>query len=51
MTVTFAISILKSLNTDLKACQAVILALTRELAVQIVKVASSLGGFLMLLRS
>jgi len=45
-TATFAIGILQSINTDLKACQAMILAPTRELASQIVKVASSLGDFM-----
>lgn len=45
-TATFAIGILQRLNVDLKACQALVLAPTRELAQQIVRVVSSLGDFL-----
>ena len=45
-TATFAIGILQRLNASLLECQALILAPTRELAQQIVKVASSLGDFM-----
>jgi superfamily II DNA/RNA helicase len=42
-TATFAIGILQKLDTNIKDCQALVLAPTRELAQQIVKVISSLG--------
>jgi translation initiation factor 4A len=45
-TATFAIGILQSLDTANKECQALVLAPTRELAQQIVKVISSLGDFM-----
>lgn len=45
-TATFAIGILQSLDTNIKDCQALVLAPTRELAQQIVKVISSLGDFM-----
>lgn len=34
-TATFAISVLQQLNTDIKQCQALVLAPTRELATQV----------------
>jgi translation initiation factor 4A len=45
-TATFAISILQSLDTSVRECQALILAPTRELAQQIMKVLISLGDFM-----
>eukprot|EP00595_Chromulina_sp_UTEXLB2642_P001837 CAMPEP_0196763382 /NCGR_PEP_ID=MMETSP1095-20130614/3995_1 /TAXON_ID=96789 ORGANISM="Chromulina nebulosa, Strain UTEXLB2642" /NCGR_SAMPLE_ID=MMETSP1095 /ASSEMBLY_ACC=CAM_ASM_000446 /LENGTH=407 /DNA_ID=CAMNT_0042116467 /DNA_START=64 /DNA_END=1287 /DNA_ORIENTATION=- len=45
-TATFAIGILQRLNSSIRECQALILAPTRELAQQIVKVASALGDFM-----
>lgn len=45
-TATFAIGILQRLDVDLKECQALVLAPTRELAQQIVKVISALGDFM-----
>lgn len=39
-TATFSISVLQSIDTDLRECQALILSPTRELAVQIQKVGS-----------
>ena len=45
-TATFAIGILQRLDVELKECQALVLAPTRELAQQIVKVISSLGDFM-----
>jgi translation initiation factor 4A len=45
-TATFAIGILQKLDTNIKDCQALVLAPTRELAQQIVKVISSLGDFM-----
>lgn len=45
-TATFAIGILQSLDTSIKFCQALVLAPTRELAQQIVKVIQSLGDFM-----
>lgn len=45
-TATFAISILQAIDTSVRACQAMILAPTRELAQQIVKVAKALGDFM-----
>lgn len=45
-TATFAIGILQQLNVSVRECQALVLAPTRELAQQIVKVISSLGDFM-----
>jgi len=45
-TATFAIGILQRLNTEVKQCQALVLAPTRELAQQIVKVIQALGDFM-----
>jgi len=45
-TATFSISVLQKIDTDLKACQALILAPTRELAQQIQKVVVALGDFI-----
>ena len=45
-TATFSISVLQKIDTNIKACQALILAPTRELAQQIQKVVVSLGDFL-----
>jgi translation initiation factor 4A len=45
-TATFAIGILQRLQVEKRACQALVLAPTRELAQQIVRVVSSLGDFL-----
>ncbi|KAI8393763.1 ATP-dependent RNA helicase eIF4A [Radiomyces spectabilis] len=45
-TATFSISILQSINVELKATQALILAPTRELALQIQKVVLALGDFM-----
>jgi translation initiation factor 4A len=45
-TATFAIGILQILDSSIKDCQALVLAPTRELAQQIVKVTSSLGDFM-----
>ena len=45
-TATFAVGILQRLNAELRQCQAMVLAPTRELAQQIVKVISALGDFM-----
>jgi translation initiation factor 4A len=45
-TATFAIGILQTLDTQVKECQSLVLAPTRELAQQIVKVITSLGDFM-----
>ena len=45
-TATFAVGILQRLDVEKKACQALVLAPTRELAQQIVRVTASLGDFL-----
>jgi translation initiation factor 4A len=45
-TATFAVSILQTLDTSLKATQAVILAPTRELALQIHRVVVALGDYM-----
>ena len=45
-TATFAIGILQRLDTGIKDCQALVLAPTRELAQQIVKVVAALGDFM-----
>ncbi|XP_014217092.1 eukaryotic initiation factor 4A-I isoform X1 [Copidosoma floridanum] len=45
-TATFSISILEKIDTNLNECQALILAPTRELAVQIQKVVIALGDFM-----
>jgi translation initiation factor 4A len=45
-TATFAIGILQRLDTRIKDCQALVLAPTRELAQQIVKVILGLGDFM-----
>lgn len=45
-TATFAIGILQKLDINVKDCQALVLAPTRELAQQIVKVITSLGDFM-----
>lgn len=47
-TATFAIGILQTLDTSVNECQALVLAPTRELAQQIVKVISALGDFMSL---
>ena len=44
--VTFSVSILQSINTQTRQCQALVLAPTRELAQQIVKVVLALGDFM-----
>ncbi|KAG8334260.1 Eukaryotic initiation factor 4A-II [Homalodisca vitripennis] len=45
-TATFSISILQQIDTNLRECQALILAPTRELAQQIQKVVIALGDFM-----
>lgn len=45
-TATFAIGVLQTLDTSIRECQSLVLAPTRELAQQIVKVISALGDFL-----
>jgi translation initiation factor 4A len=45
-TATFSIGILQRLDTNLRECQALVLAPTRELAQQIVKVTSALSDFM-----
>jgi translation initiation factor 4A len=45
-TATFSISILQKVDASLKACQALVLAPTRELALQIKKVVKSLSEYL-----
>ncbi|KAJ1423172.1 eukaryotic initiation factor 4A [Ochromonadaceae sp. CCMP2298] len=45
-TATFAVGILQKLNNEVKDCQALVLAPTRELAQQIVKVIQALGDFM-----
>lgn len=45
-TATFTVGILQRLDVDLKECQALVLAPTRELATQIVTVVSALGDFM-----
>jgi len=45
-TATFAVGILQQVDTSLSACQALVLAPTRELAQQIVKVIVALGDFM-----
>ena len=45
-TATFAVGILQRIDMEKKNCQALVLAPTRELAQQIVRVISSLGDFL-----
>ena len=45
-TATFAVGILQRLDPDVKQCQALVLAPTRELAQQIVKVIGALGKLL-----
>ena len=45
-TATFAVGILQRLDTEIKDCQALVLAPTRELAQQIVKVITALGDFM-----
>ncbi|EEP82826.1 eukaryotic initiation factor 4A-6 [Uncinocarpus reesii 1704] len=45
-TATFSISALQKVDTNLKACQALILAPTRELAQQIQKVVVAIGDFM-----
>jgi len=45
-TATFAISILQRINAELNQCQALILAPTRELAEQIIKVTAALGDYM-----
>eukprot|EP00999_Lentomonas_sp_LEN2_P002062 NODE_325_length_1637_cov_92.669536_g293_i0.p1 GENE.NODE_325_length_1637_cov_92.669536_g293_i0~~NODE_325_length_1637_cov_92.669536_g293_i0.p1 ORF type:complete len:405 (-),score=120.22 NODE_325_length_1637_cov_92.669536_g293_i0:290-1504(-) len=45
-TATFAISILQSLDMGIRECQALVLAPTRELAIQIQKVVLALGDYL-----
>ena len=45
-TATFAIGILQSLDVQNKECQALVLAPTRELAQQILRVTNSLGDFM-----
>lgn len=47
-TATFAIGILQNIDISIKDCQALVLAPTRELAQQIVKVITSLGDFMSL---
>lgn len=45
-TATFAVGILQRLDVEVKQCQALVLAPTRELAQQIVKVIGALGDFM-----
>lgn len=45
-TATFSISVLQKIDHNVKACQALILAPTRELAQQIQKVVVALGDFI-----
>jgi len=45
-TATFAISILQSIDTSVKSVQALVLAPTRELANQIIKVITALGDYM-----
>jgi translation initiation factor 4A len=45
-TATFSISVLQKIDQNLKACQALILAPTRELAQQIQKVVVAIGDFM-----
>ncbi|XP_046402791.1 eukaryotic initiation factor 4A-I [Ischnura elegans] len=45
-TATFSISILQQIDTNVRECQALILAPTRELAMQIQKVVLALGDFM-----
>lgn len=45
-TATFSISVLQKLDSNVKACQALILAPTRELAQQIQKVVVAIGDFM-----
>jgi translation initiation factor 4A len=45
-TATFSVSILQNINTQTRQCQALVLAPTRELAQQIVKVVLALGDFM-----
>lgn len=45
-TATFSVSVLQKLDQNLKACQALILAPTRELAQQIQKVVVAIGDFM-----
>jgi translation initiation factor 4A len=45
-TATFSVSILQNINTEQRQCQALVLAPTRELAQQIVKVVLALGDFM-----
>ncbi|KAK2702595.1 hypothetical protein QYM36_018797 [Artemia franciscana] len=45
-TATFSISILQKIDTSLKECQALVLAPTREVALQIQKVVLSLGDYM-----
>ena len=45
-TATFSVSILQNINTANRQCQALVLAPTRELAQQIVKVVLALGDFM-----
>ena len=45
-TATFAVGILQRIQIEKRACQALVLAPTRELAQQIVRVVTSLGDFL-----
>ncbi|KAK9768085.1 translation initiation factor eIF4A, partial [Basidiobolus ranarum] len=45
-TATFSISILQSLDVEIKQCQALVLAPTRELAQQIQKVLMAIGDFM-----
>jgi translation initiation factor 4A len=47
-TATFAVGILQRLDVDVKQCQALVLAPTRELAQQIVKVIGALSDFMSL---
>jgi translation initiation factor 4A len=45
-TATFSIAILEQINTNIRECQALVLAPTRELATQIQKVMMALGDFM-----
>lgn len=45
-TATFAVSILQKIDTGVAECQALVLAPTRELAQQIVKVVRALGDYM-----
>lgn len=47
-TATFAVSILQKIDVQLAECQALVLAPTRELAQQIVKVVRALGDYMQL---